>query len=307
MSEINLKKLRIGVIMGGLSSEREISLLTGGSIVKTLKENGCRVIALDVKTRSFKNIIDAKIDCAIIALHGTYGEDGVVQGILEFMGIPYAGSGVLASALGMDKIMSKQVFEANNIKTPGWAVVETEKQVKALKLGYPLVFKPYAEGSAVGVTIAKTAAEGIKAFKKAVKFGKKVLVEKFIKGVEISVPVLGNDRPLPIIEIVPQNEFYDYDAKYTAGKSTHIIPARISKKAYKNAEKTALLVHNCLGCRDLSRTDMIIQEDEAYVLETNTLPGMTALSLYPEAAKAAGISFYELLMIFVKKAMERKA
>jgi D-alanine-D-alanine ligase len=206
----------------------------------------------------------------------------------------------------MNKVMSKQIFDVNKIPTAKWTIVRSEKDVKGIKMSYPLVFKPSCEGSAVGVTIVKSKKDAIKALKKASKYGKTVLVEKYIKGTEISVPVLGNDRVLPIIEIVPANEFYDYDAKYTAGKSEHIIPARISKKAYKKAGETALKVHNCLMCRDLSRTDMIVAGDEVYVLETNTLPGMTSLSLYPDAAKAAGISFYELLLIFIKSAMERK-
>lgn len=306
MSKVNLKKLRIGVIMGGLSSERAISLLTGKSIEKTLKENGHKVFGIDINSRSFKKVIDAKIDIAIIALHGTYGEDGVTQGILEFLGIPYTGSGVLASALGMNKIMSKQIFDANNIPNAKWTVINSEKDVKKIKLAYPLVFKPAEEGSAVGITIVKTKNDAVKAYKTAAKYGKTVLVEKFIKGVEISVSVLGNDRVLPIIEIKPVNEFYDYEAKYTKGMSDHIIPAGISKKAYKKAEETALKVHKCLMCRDLSRIDMIVKGDEVCVLETNTLPGMTGLSLFPEAAKAAGISFYELLVIFVKNALERK-
>jgi D-alanine-D-alanine ligase len=305
MSKVNLKKLKIGVIMGGLSSEREISLLTGKSIFETLKEAGYRVAAIDINSRSFKKVIDSKIDVAVIALHGTYGEDGVTQGMLEFLGIPYTGSGVLASALGMNKIMSKQVFDANDIPNARWAVVEDVKDLKKIKIPYPLVFKPAEEGSAVGVAIVKSDRDSVKAFKKAAKYGT-VLVEEFIKGVEISVPVLGNDRVLPIIEIVPKNEFYDYDAKYTAGKSQHIIPARISKKAARLAEKTALKVHTCLMCRDLSRTDMIVRGEKVYVLETNTLPGMTSLSLYPEAARAAGISFCELLVTFVKNAVERK-
>jgi D-alanine-D-alanine ligase len=306
MSKLNLKKLRIGVIMGGLSSEREISLLTGRSIVKTLKANGHRVAAIDLNTRSLKKVINAGIDVAIIALHGTYGEDGVIQGILEFLGIPYTGSGVLASALGMNKIMSKQVFDSNGIPNAKWTVINSVKEAGNIKIPYPLVFKPSEEGSAVGVVIVKSKKDAAAAYKKAAKYGKTVLVEKYIKGVEISVPVLGDDRVLPIIEIVPANEFYDYDAKYTAGKSSHIIPARISKKAYKKAGEIALKVHKCLMCRDLSRTDIIVSGSGMYVLETNTLPGMTDLSLYPEAAKAAGISFYELLMIFVKNAVERK-
>jgi D-alanine-D-alanine ligase len=302
----DLMKLRIGVIMGGLSSEREISLLTGKAVVNELKGHGHDVAVIDLNSRSFDKITSAKIDVAIIALHGTYGEDGVIQGILEFLDIPYAGSGVLASALGMNKIMTKMILEANNIRTPGWSVVEKEKDIKKIGLKYPLVFKPEAQGSAVGVTIVKAEKDAIKAYRKAARYCKRVLVEKYIKGTEITAPVLGDDRVLPIIEIVPANEFYDYDAKYTPGKSTHIIPARISKKVYKTASETAIKVHKALMCRDLSRTDMIVAGNDVFVLETNTLPGMTSLSLYPEAAKAAGISFYELIMIFVKNAVERK-
>ncbi len=306
MSKVNLMKLRIGVIMGGLSSERAISLLTGKSIIKTLKGRGHRVIPVDINSRSFQKVIKAKIDVAVIALHGTYGEDGVAQGILEFLGIPYTGSGVMASAIGMNKVMSKQVFDANKIPTAKWAVLNAVSDVKKIKMKFPLVFKPCSEGSAVGVTIVKSKKRAPAAYKKASKYGKKVLIEKYIKGTEISVPVLGNDKVLPIIEIVPANEFYDYQAKYTAGKSTHIIPARLSAKMRKKAGVIALRAHNALMCRDYSRTDLIVAGSGVYVLETNTLPGMTRLSLYPEAAKAAGISFYELLMIFIKSALETR-
>jgi D-alanine-D-alanine ligase len=306
MRKANLKNLRIGVIMGGLSSEREISLLTGAAIVKELKKHGHDVAGIDLDSRNIDKIARAGIDAAIIALHGTYGEDGVIQGILEFLGIPYAGSGVLASALGMNKTMSKQIFEFNNIPTPAWELIGSVAEIKGLKLKYPLVFKPEAEGSAVGVTIVKTKKDAAKAYEKAAASGKRVLVEKFIKGIEITVSVLGEDRVLPIIEIVPKNEFYDYESKYTTGGSRHIIPARISKKNRKTASDLAIKVHKALMCRDLSRTDMIVAGGGVFVLETNTLPGMTSLSLYPDAAKAAGISFYELIMIFIKNALERK-
>jgi D-alanine-D-alanine ligase len=306
MSKVNLMKLRIGVLMGGLSSERAISLLTGRSIIKTLKERGHRVIPIDIDGRSFQKVIKAKIDVAVLALHGTYGEDGVTQGILEFLGIPYTGSGVMASAIGMNKVMSKQVFDANKIPTPRWAILEKPGDVSRIKMKFPLVFKPCSEGSAVGVTIVKNRKQAAAAYKKASKYGNRVLIEKYIKGVEISVPVLGSDRVLPVIEIVPANEFYDYQAKYTAGRSTHIIPARLSAKMRKKAGDIALRVHNALMCRDYSRTDMIAAGGGVYVLETNTLPGMTSLSLYPEAAKAAGIGFYDLLVIFIKNALERK-
>lgn len=300
----NLKKLKIAVLLGGMSSEREISIKTGTAIIKELKKHGHRVVAIDAVRGCLGKIIKAKPDVAINALHGTYGEDGTMQGALEFIGVPYTGSGVNACALAMNKVKAKEIFAFNGVTTADWQVVEEEKEVKSIALKYPLVFKPVSEGSAVGVTIAKSKKDGIKAFRTARKYGP-VLVEKFIKGTEISVPVLGS-RVLPIIEIVPKNEFYDFDAKYTPGMSDHIIPARISSDAYVKAAGLALLAHNLLGCRDLSRIDMIVSGKEVYVLEVNPLPGMTDVSLFPEAAKKAGISFYELIMILVKDALKRK-
>jgi len=299
----NIKRLRIGVLMGGISAERKISLITGRAIYKELKKNGHRVTAIDLNSRSIRKIIKAGPDVVINALHGTYGEDGVIQSVLEFLKIPYSGSGPLASALCMDKVKTKEILEYYKIPTPPWKVVESEKEAKKVKL--PAVFKPQSQGSAVGVYIVKTGKEAAAAYRKAARFGKKVLAEKYIKGTEITVPIL-NSKPLPIIEIVPKNEFYDYDAKYTKGKSVHIIPARISSKAYRKAGKTGAAVHKALGCEVYSRVDMIVRGSSVYVLETNTLPGMTPVSLFPEAAKAAGLSFYELILIFVNQALRRR-
>jgi|DewCreStandDraft_4_1066084.scaffolds.fasta_scaffold02252_21 D-alanine-D-alanine ligase len=302
---MQLKDLKIGVLMGGLSNEREISLKSGGAVYNELKKHNHRVVAIDINKRSFENVLKAKIDVAVIALHGTYGEDGVIQGILEFLGIPYTGSGVLGSALGMNKIVAKQLFEYNKIPTPKWCVIETLKDIKKIKIKFPLVFKPSAEGSAIGVSIVNNKEDVKKAFYEAAKYSKKILVEKYIKGTEISVPVLLN-KALPVIEIIPRQQFYDYTAKYTQGMSEHIIPARINKIAYKKAQLYAVKAHNVLNCRDFSRIDMIVSGKDIFVLEVNTLPGMTSLSLYPESAKYYGISFYELILIFIKAALERK-
>jgi len=302
---MQLKDLKIGVLMGGLSNEREISLKSGGAVYNELKKHNHRVVAIDINKRSFENVLKAKIDVAVIALHGTYGEDGVIQGILEFLGIPYTGSGVLGSALGMNKIVAKQLFEYNKIPTPKWCVIETLKDIKKIKIKFPLVFKPSAEGSAIGVSIVNNKEDVKKAFYEAAKYSKKILVEKYIKGTEISVPVLLN-KALPVIEIIPRQQFYDYTAKYTQGMSEHIIPARINKTAYKKAQLYAVKAHNVLNCRDFSRIDMIVSGKDIFVLEVNTLPGMTSLSLYPESAKYYGISFYELILIFIKAALERK-
>ncbi len=305
MDEKTLKKFKIGVIMGGVSSEREISLLTGASMVKELRSHGHVVKAIDLDSRSLHKIVKAKIDVALLALHGTYGEDGVIQSVLEFLGIPYTGSGVLASALAMDKIMAKKVFGSAGIPTPKWAAVSCLKEVTALNMPYPLVFKPRAEGSAVGVKIAFKKNQARSAYIEAAKFGCPVLVEEYVKGKEISVPVM-EDRHLPIIEITPKNKFYDYEAKYSAGMSAHTIPARLEKGIYEKAGKLALAAHKALGCRDYSRVDIIARGRELFVLEVNTLPGMTSLSLYPESAAKAGIGFYELLLFLLKKALGRK-
>ena len=296
-------KARIGVIMGGLSSEREISLLSGAAIVKELKSRGENAVAIDLNGRSVKKIEKAGIDVAFIALHGTGGEDGVIQGILEFLGIPYTGSGVLASAIGMNKVKTKEILAFNKIPTAAWQVMYGREEVAELKIKYPIVFKPVSEGSSVGVYIVKNEKEALKYFSTARKYGP-VLAEEFISGKEITVPVFGG-RTLPIIEIVAANEFYDYESKYTAGMSNHIIPARITPAESMLAQKTALKVHECVGCRDYSRVDMIVSGGKVCVIEINTLPGMTSLSLFPDAAKKAGIPFYEMIMTLVNCALSR--
>ncbi|MBP7792165.1 MAG: D-alanine--D-alanine ligase [Candidatus Goldbacteria bacterium] len=302
---MNVMDLKIGVLMGGLSNEREISLKSGMAMYDELKKHKHNVVAIDVNERSMEKVLREKIDVALLALHGTYGEDGVMQGILEFYGIPYTGSGVIGSVLGMNKIISKQLFERNEIPTPEWCVIEKPEDVKKIKIKYPLVFKPAAEGSAIGVSIVTDKKDAKKGFMKASGYGKKVLVERYIKGTEISVPVLV-DRALPIIEIIPQRQFYDYTAKYEKGMSEHKIPASINKQAYKKAQQYAVKAHKILECRDYSRIDMMVQGENVFVLEVNTLPGMTSLSLFPESARHYGISFYELLLIFIKETLKRK-
>src|ERR1035437_339226 len=298
------KKPRIGVIMGGLSSEREISLKSGAAIVKELAGRGENAVAIDLDTRSTDKIVRAKIDVAVIALHGTYGEDGAIQGILEFLKIPYKASGIMAAAVGMNKIMTKKIITFYGISTAAWQIIDKKAEVKGLKIKFPVVFKPEAEGSSVGVYIVKDKKEAYDLFPRTRKYGR-VLVEEYIKGTEISVPVF-LDKTLPIIEIVPANEFYDYESKYTAGMSQHIIPARLTAAETKLAGKTALMVHRALECRDYSRVDMIVRKGKVYVIEINTHPGMTALSLCPDSARKAGLSFYDLIMSLVKKAMERR-
>lgn len=303
--KINLKNLKIGILMGGLSSEREISLKTGQAIYDELKKHKFNVERVFINKRNLKWLFRKNYDLYINALHGTYGEDGVIQGILDFLGKPYTGSGLLTSAIAMNKIKTKEILSFYKIKTPRWQVIENKKDINKIKINYPVVFKPEAEGSAVGVYIIKNKKDAYLKFNKVKKISKKILVEEYIKGIEISVPVL-KDKVLPIIEIVPANEFYDYDAKYTAGKSTHIIPARIEKNIYKKAGQIAQDIFKILDCRDLARIDMIVKGKEIFVLEVNTLPGMTSVSLFPESAKKAGISFYNLILHLIKAAINRR-
>ncbi|MFP4465566.1 MAG: D-alanine--D-alanine ligase [Candidatus Goldiibacteriota bacterium] len=305
MPDKKFKALTVGVLMGGDSEERMVSLASGKAVAGELKKNGHKVKLIDIKGNGIDKIKNAGIDAAFLALHGKYGEDGIIQGILEFMKIPYTGSGVLASALAMNKAGTKHIMNMAGIPTPEGGIIENINGIRKKGLKYPVVLKPESGGSAVDVFIAKNAEEAAAAVSKIKDSGRLVLAEEYIKGTEITVPVL-LDRVLPVIEIVPHNDFYDYDAKYTEGGSTHIIPARIKRKTEKKARELAVKLHAELGCRDYSRIDMIVRKDKCYVLEANTLPGMTGTSLFPEAARAAGISFYELISILIKEAIKRK-
>ena len=305
MKKADLKKLKIVVLKGGLSKERGVSLVTGSAIAKELRANGHDVAEIDINKRDFSAVLKAKSDVVVNGLHGTYGEDGIIQGMLEFYSIPYTGCGVLASALVMDKAKAKEIMLSNNIPTPAFKVITDIKELAGLKMKYPLYFKPVDNGYSVGVYLVKNLKEAKIAVNEILKIGRAVLVEQLIKGTEISLPVL-NGRVLPVIEIVPQNEFYDYDAKYTAGKSAHIIPARLSKPELKKASKAALDTARALMCEEYVRVDIIMDKGVPYVLEANTLPGMTPTSLFPESAKAAGISFYRLLTILIEGALKKK-
>ena len=302
---------RVAVLMGGRSAEREVSLTTGAQVAAALAEEHFETTSIDTGTETFVGELQAlKPDVVFICLHGRFGEDGTVQGMLELLGIPYVGSGVLASALAMDKVMSKHFFAHAGLKTPAYAALRRGEPVDvdalAASLGPKTVVKPANEGSAIGVTIAHTAGELPAAIAEAFRHDEVVLVEQFVSGVEITVGVLGNERPecLPTLEVVPEHEFYDYESKYQQGMSTHIIPARISAEATVEAQRLALEVHRCLGCRGMSRTDMIVTEDDSvHLLEVNTIPGMTPTSLLPDAARAAGLEFPTLCRRLVELAL----
>lgn len=297
-------KKTIALLYGGISSERPVSLKSGEQVYQSLDKDKYDVRRYDTKTDIPKLVAEAgQIDAALIILHGPYGEDGTVQGLLELLDIPYQGAGVLGSALSMNKLASKQVYDQVAIPTPAYEVVRRANPVAPDRLidrlGLPLVVKPVAGGSSIGMTIVRTADALPQALEKAFGLDDTILVETYIKGLEITASVLGNDQlqALPLIEIVPDqnHDFFDYEAKYTAGVTQEICPARISDQLTAKAQQYACLAHQALFCKGYSRTDMMVRDDEIFVLETNTIPGMTPTSLFPQAAQAAGIPFGRLL------------
>lgn len=292
-----MKNKKIGVLMGGLSAEREVSLKSGAAVHKALLEKGYDAVAIDVDRDLAERIKEERIELAFVCLHGRYGEDGAVQGVLELMGIPYTGSGVLASALAMDKVFAKKIFAAGGLTiTPYVVVVEGDACLAAtLPFPLPVVVKPSREGSSVGVSIVKKAEELAGALDAAFVYDREILVEQYVKGREIQVGIL-DGKGIGAIEIVPKKEFYDFEAKYTDGMATHIMPAPLPVEQYSELLRLGEMAHGVLGCSGYSRVDFIVTESgEAYLLEVNTLPGMTALSLLPEIAQHAGISFSELV------------
>jgi D-alanine-D-alanine ligase len=244
-------------------------------------------------------LVKEKIECAFLALHGRFGEDGTIQGMLELMRIPYTGSGVLASALAMHKIMAKKVFLCEKIPTPRFEVFHREEierdPMRTISLPLPLVVKPAREGSTIGVSIVRTAEERLPALKEAGKYDEEILVEEFMKGKEITVGILEN-IPLPIIGIVPKSGFYNYHSKYTKGETQYIIPAQIPREKYLYAQEISLKAFQVLGCSCCARVDLMTDEDgNPFVIDVNTMPGMTETSLLPQAASYAGITFGDLV------------
>jgi D-alanine-D-alanine ligase len=290
---------RIGVLMGGRSAEREISLRTGRAVADALAERGHEVVRVDLGAEDWaRAIADAKIDVAWIALHGTLGEDGCIQGLLEIAGVPYTGSGVLASALAMDKVMSKRIFESNRIPTPAWRIVEQPSE--ALALGLPLCIKPSEEGSSVGVTRVSEERELGAALELAARLHGVVLAERLVGGNDFSVGILdaapGRPQVLGTVEIRPKNAFYDYEAKYERKDTEYLCPAPLPPEVDARLRAASLDAHRALGCRGYSRVDAIVTPDasELVILEVNTLPGMTSTSLLPKMAIAAGMTYGEL-------------
>jgi D-alanine-D-alanine ligase len=301
-----LKNKKIGVLYGGISTEREISIKSGKTVFNTLKNLKLNVCAIDVNRNVADRIKQEKIDIAYIVLHGPMGEDGTIQGMLEILGIPYTGSGVFASAASMDKDISKKMFDYLGILTPKWKILKKFEIVPKIKK-YPVVVKPIMQGSTLGVAIVKKVSEFAGAVKEAFKYDKEIFIEQFIKGKEITVGVL-NGEVLPVLEIIPKGKFYDFKSKYQKGGSQHIIPARISPKAYKTAQDNARAIYKGFKCRAICRVDMIVDaNDKVWVLENNTIPGMTETSLVPDEARAVGYDFETLVLKILESTLTKDA
>lgn len=306
-------KLRVALIAGGWSREREISLKSGEHVYNGLDKDRYEVTKYDPSKDLLRLIRESKnIDLALIFLHGKKGEDGSIQGFLDLLNLPYVGSGVLASALAMDKAVSKQLFRCAGLNVPKEMLLFGNQNIDPGEilsvLGKSVVIKPVAEGSSIGLNICHTREDIIEAVTDTFAISSEVIIEEYVRGREVSCAILGNRKPeaLPVVEIIPQKEysFFSYKAKYLPGASEEICPARFSSDIYEKVQEYALKAHQLLGCRNLSRSDMIVTAKDVYILETNTIPGMTENSIFPLAARTAGLSFSKLLDRLIELAFE---
>ncbi len=295
---------KVAVLLGGRSAEREVSLKSGAMVLKALRAKGVDAHAFDPKDRNLDSLVKERFERAFIALHGRFGEDGTMQGILEWLGIPYTGSGVLASALAMDKLRTKRIWAAEGLPVAPHVVLTRDSDLKAVakKLGLPLFVKPSSEGSSVGMTKVKHAGDLDEAFATAVNYDPVVLAEKFIDGPELTAAIVG-DEALPIIRIETPREFYDYEAKYLANDTRYLIPCGVPKAREKQLQALCLKAFRALGCRGWGRVDLMLdRRGKPYLLEINTAPGMTDHSLVPMAARAVGMSYEDLCVKILEAA-----
>ncbi|MBL7197728.1 MAG: D-alanine--D-alanine ligase [Candidatus Omnitrophica bacterium] len=299
---------KVGVIFGGLSSERDISLKSGEAIFAALIKEGLDVREINLTTENPEEveqiIRDAAVDVVFIAMHGRFGEDGKLQAILENMHIDYVGSDSLASALAMNKIAARKVFEENNIPVPIYTVLNRHYDFKKEDLSFPLVVKPQSQGSSLGITFVKSADEIDQALKLAFRYGDNIIIEEYIEGKELTVGILGN-RALEPIEILPKNQFFDFQAKYNKGLTEYILPASIDADLRSKIQYISLKAHRALGCRHFSRVDLLLDQDNnPFILELNTIPGFMSTSLLPKAALYEGITFSQLCIKLLTLAVE---
>jgi D-alanine-D-alanine ligase len=306
-------RLRLALIAGGVSGEREVSLKGAVEVQKALNPEKYEVVRYDPATDLPSLAADAdRIDVAFILLHGIHGEDGTVQGFLELLNIPYQGAGVLGSALAMDKNMAKTLYRLHGLPVAQWEMAQhndvNNPQRLLDRLQLPLVIKPVRQGSSIGMSIVREAGRLSSALKKAFEHDNSVMVEEFISGREITVGVIGNDelQALPLVEIIPgeQYDFFDFEAKYKPGATREVCPADVSEQVRNRAQEYGLTAHRALELRGYSRTDMIVRGEDIFLLETNTIPGMTPTSLLPQAAREFGLSFSALLDRLIDLALE---
>ncbi len=307
------EKIRLALIAGGISGEREVSLQGAAEVEQALDTAKYQVQRYDPATDLARLAAEAKqLDAAFILLHGIHGEDGTVQGMLELLGVPYQGAGVLGSALAMDKKLAKTMYSLHGLPVAAWEMAGPKHLVDPAplldKLSLPLVIKPIRQGSSLGMSVVRQASQLSSALEKAFRHDSQVMVEEFVQGCEITVGVLGNDEltALPLVEVIPDSryDFFDYEAKYQPGATREICPAKVDDSIRAKAQRYALTAHKALQLRGYSRTDMIIRENDIFLLETNTIPGMTPTSLLPQAAAQAGLDFSSLLDRLISLAME---
>lgn len=293
----SLQCRRVGVLFGGWSAEREISLKSGKAVCQALARKKIPYAAIDVTRRSILHIRRAKIDIAFLAMHGPFGEDGTLQGLLETLDVPYTGSGVLASAAAMHKPTAKRIFEAAGLPTPRWFTVKKgEREPRVPSFTRRWIVKPASQGSAIGVSLPQNESQYHAALRKALAVDYEALVEEYVPGKEITVGILGH-RALPVIEILPKHSFYDFYSKYAKGGSRHLLPARLPETLRHRAADMALRAFEVLGCRHLGRVDLMVSRaGHPTILEVNTLPGLTDTSLLPDAAQAVGMDFDHLIL-----------
>ncbi len=308
-----MNKIRLALLSGGISSEREVSLNSGKQVFDALDKDSYDITHYDPKTDLEQLVKDApKIDAALIILHGPFGEDGTVQGLLDLLDIPYQGAGVLGSAMAMNKLVAKRLYMGASVPTPAFEAFSLKETIDKdriiSRLGLPVVVKPACAGSSQGMTLVKEKQDLDAAIALGFENDDCIIVEQYLKGIELTCGVLGNDEleALPVIEIIPgkDHEFFDYTAKYTAGETTEICPARIDDNITRQVQALAVKAHEALFLKGYSRTDFILCNNELSVLETNTIPGMTATSLYPQSAEAAGYSFTGLLDKLIRLSMQ---
>ena len=300
---MKLEEKKIGVLMGGLSPEREVSLASGNAVLEALKRKGLNGVGIDVSNDIAFSLEKNKIDIAYIALHGVYGEDGSIQGLLEYVKIPYTGSGVLASALAYDKVKSKEIFKFNKISTADYQVFYRGKREKQERiLDFPVVVKPSNQGSSIGVSIVREENEWEAALELAFSYAKEILVEKFIEGKLLAIGMNG-EQPMSIVHIRPKSGFYDYESKYTSGRTEYFCPAELSIEETQRCKDISVQVYRTLRGNGMPRVDVILDaEGVPYVLEMNTIPGLTPTSLLPMAAKESGLEFDDLVVEILKSA-----